>query len=104
MPGDNILDHPDLRGLDELERQQAAEELKTPEGKINLLLRTSLALRLEAKNHREHCQQVCAPAFDGRLTTLEKAAARLKYKLAGMGILVGLALPLVIWLVEKVWP
>jgi len=72
MPGDSILDHPDLNALDDLERSEAARAMDDPEARQRLMLRTLLALRAEQKSARSYCRETCAPSINKRLSRLER--------------------------------
>lgn len=104
MPGDSILDHPDLRALDEIERREAEKAFDDPEERGRLMLRTVLALKAEAKQAREHCRQECLPAIEehfrlhsGQIASLR----RFRAWLVGIGVGLG-AIGLIVAIVELV--
>lgn len=88
MPGDNILDHPDLQALDELERREAEKALTDPDARDRLTLRTLLALRAEQKAARAHCRDECKPEIKTEIAAVARRVGRVegfRWWMVGLG-------------------
>ncbi len=94
MPNeDSILNHPDFDALAEREKLEARRAVDDPQTRQQLVLRTVLVIRSEAKAARKHCREVCAPKTERRLRSLERLrnwAAGIAAGVTGLGTLAGI--------------
>lgn len=96
-----ILDHPDFDALEEREKLEARAAVEDPRTREQLVLRTVLVMRSEAKAARKHCREVCAPKTDRRLKSLERLrnwTVGVAAGVTGLGTLAGAIYGIVSWM------